>query len=47
MTPRDKMACIDESHTLDSALALINESGHSRIPVYRETCDNGLGTILF
>jgi putative hemolysin len=45
MTPKEKMACIDGSNTLDSALALINESGHSRIPVYRETCDNIIGMI--
>jgi len=34
MTPLNNLACVQESKTLDSALTFINESGHSRIPVY-------------
>lgn len=45
MTPREKIVAIEESQTLDIALALINESGHSRIPVYKESFDNIIGMI--
>lgn len=45
MTPREKVVCIDESQTLEIALKLINESGHSRIPVYRNDFDNMVGMI--
>jgi putative hemolysin len=45
MTPRDRMTCIEETMTLDHALPLINESCHSRIPVYREDFDNIIGMV--
>jgi CBS domain containing-hemolysin-like protein len=45
MTPRENIVCIEESETLDTALKLINESGHSRIPVYRKDFDNMIGMI--
>jgi len=45
MTPREKMFCVEESKNLDKALALINESGHSRIPVYKDSFDNIVGMI--
>lgn len=45
MTPREKIISIDESETLDNALTLINNSGHSRIPVYRSGFDNIIGMI--
>ncbi len=45
MTPRENTICIDESETLDNALSLINNSGHSRIPVYRNDIDNIMGMI--
>ncbi len=45
MTPKEKMVCIEESKTLDTALALINKSGHSRIPVYKQTFDYVVGMI--
>jgi CBS domain containing-hemolysin-like protein len=45
MTPRENMVCIEESETLDNALKLINESGHSRIPVYSGNFDNIIGMI--
>ncbi len=45
MTPREKIVCIEDSETLDNALALINRSGHSRIPVYKKTFDNVVGMI--
>lgn len=45
LTPKKKMVCIEEEETLDSALKLINESGHSRIPVYKKNFDNIVGMI--
>ncbi|MFZ3058521.1 MAG: hemolysin family protein [Candidatus Methanoperedens sp.] len=45
MTPREKIVCIEESETLDTALLLINKSGHSRLPVYRGDFDNMVGMI--
>jgi len=45
MTPREKMVCIEESNTLDSVLALINESGHSRIPVFKKDPDSITGMV--
>lgn len=45
MTPLENIASIEESNTMDTALAIINESGHSRIPVYKQTFDNIIGMI--
>lgn len=45
MTPLEKIVSIEESNTMDTALALINESGHSRIPVYEKKLDNIIGMI--
>jgi len=45
MTLRENIICIEESETLETALKLINESGHSRIPVYRKDFDNMIGMI--
>ncbi len=45
MTPKESMVCIEESKTSDAALALINESGHSRIPVYRKNFDDIAGMV--
>ncbi len=45
MTRREDIVCVEESETLDTALALINRSGHSRIPVYRKDFDDIVGMI--
>ncbi len=45
MTLKEKMVCIEESKTLDAALASINESGHSRLPVYRKNFDDIVGMV--
>ena len=45
MTTRENIISIEESETLDVALALINKSGHSRIPVYQRNFDNIIGMI--
>lgn len=45
LTPKEKMLCIEENETLDYALKLTNESGHSRIPVYKKNFDNIVGMV--
>jgi Mg2+/Co2+ transporter CorB len=45
MTPRECIVSIEDSANLEAALKLINESGHSRIPVYRKDFDNIIGMI--
>ncbi|MCE8424628.1 MAG: HlyC/CorC family transporter [Candidatus Methanoperedens sp.] len=45
MTPREDIVSIEQSKTLDEALLLINESGHSRLPVYEKNFDNIIGMI--
>ncbi|MCX9084026.1 MAG: hemolysin family protein [Candidatus Methanoperedens sp.] len=45
MTPLENLVFIEESNTIDNALVLINESGHTRIPVYKQTFDNIIGMI--
>ena len=45
MTKRENIVSIEEAETLETALKLINESGHSRIPVYRKEFDNMIGMI--
>ncbi len=46
MTPRPDATCIDSSSTVSEAIALVQEHGHSRIPVYEDNFDNMVG-ILF
>ncbi len=45
MTPREKMVVIEDNSTLEEALVLINESGHSRLPVYHKNFDNIIGMV--
>ncbi len=45
MTPRVDMTAIPENISFDSLLNIINKSGHSRIPVYKEDLDNIAGII--
>jgi putative hemolysin len=45
MTPRVDVALIEDTSTLESALRLFNETGFSRIPVYREQVDNIIGVL--
>jgi len=45
MTPREKMVVIEDNATLEEALVLINESGHSRLPVYHKNFDNIIGMV--
>jgi putative hemolysin len=45
MVPRTDMHCLEDTATLADALALIEESGVSRLPVYHETVDDVLGIL--
>jgi len=45
MTPRVDVALIEDTTTLESALRLFNETGFSRIPVFREQVDNIIGVL--
>jgi len=45
MTPRTKMFTLNSKTLLFEALPLINQSGHSRIPIYGETRDDIVGFI--
>ena len=45
MTPRTDCHCIPAGTPLPEATQLIIASGHSRIPVYRETRDNIVGVV--
>src|SRR5205823_1648894 len=46
MTPRTEIDALDIDSTLDETLALVEESGRSRYPVYEETIDNIIGLVL-
>jgi CBS domain containing-hemolysin-like protein len=46
MTPRTEIDALDIESTLDDTLALVEESGRSRYPVYEETIDNIIGLVL-
>lgn len=43
--PRTDMICVDAEASVDQAIGLIQESGHSRIPAYRENLDNIVGVL--
>jgi CBS domain containing-hemolysin-like protein len=46
MTPRTEIDALPIDATLDDTLALVEESGRSRYPVYEETIDNVVGLVL-
>jgi CBS domain containing-hemolysin-like protein len=46
MTPRTKIDALAAEATLDETLALIEESGRSRYPVYWDTIDDIIGVVL-
>ena len=46
MTPRTDIDALQIDATLDETLALVEESGRSRYPVYEETIDDIVGIIL-
>jgi len=45
MVPRIDMATLPADATVDDALRLIEERGHSRVPVYEETVDRIVGIV--
>jgi len=45
MIPRADIACIDVDSSMEDMMVLLSEKQYSRIPVYRETLDNILGTV--
>lgn len=45
MIPRLDIDCVSETASLQDVANIIIETGHSRIPVYRETRDNMVGII--
>ncbi|NUQ22235.1 MAG: HlyC/CorC family transporter, partial [Gemmatimonadaceae bacterium] len=46
MTPRTDMVALEIDSTLDEAVAIAEESGFSRFPVYEETIDHVVGLVL-
>src|SRR5690554_2400691 len=46
MTPRRDIVALSVTASLDETLALINEEGQSRIPVYRDAIDDVIGVLL-
>jgi CBS domain containing-hemolysin-like protein len=46
MTPRTEIDALQIDATLDETLALVEESGRSRYPVYEETIDDIVGLVL-
>jgi putative hemolysin len=46
MTPRTEIDALQIDATLDETLALVEESGRSRYPVYEETIDDIIGLVL-
>lgn len=47
MTPRPDVAMIEDTATLDEAVAYIKDTGYSRLPVYHDVTDNIVGSINF
>jgi CBS domain containing-hemolysin-like protein len=45
MVPRADIAAVDADTTLAELLGLFEASGHSRMPVYRETLDDAIGMV--
>jgi CBS domain containing-hemolysin-like protein len=45
MVPRIDMVCAEATTTVDEAMKVISEGGHSRIPVYNKTVDNIIGIL--
>lgn len=45
MTPRTDIACAPHDATIKDVAGIIIETGHSRIPIYRENRDNIIGIV--
>jgi putative hemolysin len=45
MVPREKMTCLDVRAKRDDILAIVRDSGHTRLPVWEDTPDNIIGVV--
>ena len=45
MTPRDEISCISDSDSLEKVMHTFIESGHSKLPVYKDNLDNIIGMV--
>lgn len=45
MVPLVDVVAVPEDASIDDAVAMVRESGHSRLPVYRERIDNVVGVV--
>lgn len=45
MVPRPDMVCLEDTATVDDALATVREHGFSRLPVYHDTVDDVRGVL--
>lgn len=45
MVPRTSMVCCDRAENLTNILKAINDSGHSRIPIFEDSRDNIIGLV--
>jgi len=43
MIPRIDVLALDASSTIEEAIKVIQDSGHSRMPVYQDVIDNIIG----
>ncbi len=46
MVPRTRMAAIEDTTSLDDAVRILRDEGHSRVPVYRGQVDNVTGVLF-
>jgi len=45
MVPRTDMGCLEDTTTIPEAVAIIGESGYSRLPVFHDTLDDIVGVL--
>ena len=45
MVPRNEMKCVSDRTSLEELLTVIRETGHSRIPIYKEDIDHIVGIV--
>lgn len=46
MTPRTDIVAVEKNETIENAVKLVIQSGHSRLPVYEERIDNIIGLVF-
>ena len=45
MVPRTDMGCLEDTTTIPEAVAIIGESGYSRLPIFHDTLDDIVGVL--